>query len=89
MTVATMFSLVSATDRQWKRLVLCYGSCEPGETRRVSKRFLCEQRSVMRHCRGFDEASTAKVRQTRGRNRSQWETVIVQDKNEYKSGELL
>ena len=48
---------------------------------------LCEQRSMVRQCRGFDEASTAKVRQTRGRNSSQWETVIVQDRNEYKSGE--
>ena len=55
----------------------------------MSKMFLCEQRSVVKHCRGFDEAFTAKARQTRGRNSSQWETVIVQDKNEYKSRELL
>ena len=58
-------------------------------TRRVSKMFLCEQGLGIKHCRGFDEASTAKVRQTRGRNDSQGETVIVQDKDEYKSGELL
>ena len=38
----------------------CYDSCEPEDAQHVHKRVLCEQGSMVRQSRGFDEASTAK-----------------------------
>ena len=59
-------SLVGATDRRCRRLVLCYDSCEPRTVRRVHEVILCDQGGQW--LRGI-EGSMRLLQPSRGRRR--------------------
>ena len=71
-------SLVDATDRRCRRLVLCYDSCESRGCTTCARSCTSGTNGLVdQWSRGFDEALTAKERQTQGRNGFTKETVIV------------